>query len=176
MQGYANANNASRDVSSASEGRQWVVLLTHDTRRMMSTPEVHAELQAGTLRRETLVWRAGMSEWVPIAHIAELNVAERNMARPNMAMSNMPAPYEGYEHAMPAGRQAQQPAHPVHPAPVHARRRAATPDPALVMELVTTGAVALIVVAVTSYLLSLGGAFAAGGGAAPHSPPGAAAH
>ena len=171
MQGYANANNASRDVSSASEGRQWVVLLTHDTRRMMSTPEVHAELQAGTLRREVLVWRAGMSEWVPIAHIAELSIAELSIARPNM-----PAAYDGYEHAMPAGRQAQEPAHPVRPAPVHARRRAATPDPALVMELVTTGAVALIVVAVTSYLLSLGGAFAAGGGAAPHSPPGAAAH
>ena len=171
MQGYANANNASRDVSSASEGRQWVVLLTHDTRRMMSTPEVHAELQAGTLRREVLVWRAGMSEWVPIAHIAELSIAELSIARPNM-----PAAYDGYEHAMPAGRQAQEPAHPVRPAPVHARRRTATPDPALVMELVTTGAVALIVVAVTSDLLSLGGAFAAGGGAAPHSPPGAAAH
>jgi len=147
MSAYSNAHSAARGAHPPADGRQWVVLLTPDTRRMMSTPEVQAEVSAGTLARETLVWRAGMAEWMAIASIGELDVP---MARPH--------------RAPPAGSWDAPAAHPRHAGHAHARpqahRRASSSE--LMQELVTTGAVAAIVVAMTLYMLSLGGAFAPG--------------
>jgi hypothetical protein len=145
MSAYTNAHSATRGAHSPADGRQWVVLLTPDTRRMMSTHEVQAEVSAGTLARETLVWRAGMNEWLPIANIGELDVP---VARP---------------HRAPPGVSWDAPAAlPRHAA--HARPQAHRPvsSSEILQELVTTGAVAAIVVAMTLYMLSLGGAFAPG--------------
>lgn len=147
MSAYTNAHPATRDAHPPVDGRQWVVLLTHDTRRMMSTHEVQAEVSAGTLARETLVWRAGMNEWLPIASIGELDVpvARPHRAPPGMSWDAPAAP----------------PRHAGHP---HARQQAHRPASSseILQELVTTGAVAAIAVAMTLYMLSLGGAFGPG--------------
>jgi GYF domain 2 len=148
MSAYTNAHSAARGAHPPADGRQWVVLLTPDTRRMMSTPEVQAEVSAGTLARETLVWRAGMSEWMAIGNIGELDVplAQQHRAPPGMSW------------------EAPAPAHPRHAGHAHARQHAHRPvsSSELMQELVTTGAVAAIVVAMTLYMLSLGGAFTPG--------------
>jgi hypothetical protein len=148
MSAYSNAHSAARGAHPPADGRQWVVLLTPDTRRMMSTPEVQAEVSAGTLARETLVWRAGMSEWMAIASIGELDVplAQHHRAPSGMsweAPAAAPPRHAGHAHA----RQ-------------HAHRPASSSE--IMQELVTTGAVAAIVVAMTLYMLSLGGAFTPG--------------
>lgn len=144
MSAYTNAHSAALGAHPAADGRQWVVLFTPDTRRMMSTPEVRAEVSAGTLARETLVWCAGMTEWMPIASIGELDVPvawpQRAPAPPSWEPSH-PAPHAGHGHARP---------------PV--QRRASSSE--IMQELVTAGAVAAITVAMTVYMLSLGGAFA----------------
>jgi hypothetical protein len=148
MSAYSNAHSAARGAHPPADGRQWVVLLTPDTRRMMSTPEVQAEVSAGTLARETLVWRAGMNEWMAIASIGELDVP---MARPHRG-----PPAVSWEAAGAAP--------PRHAGHAHARPQAHRPASSseLMQELVTAGAVAAIMVATTLYMLSLGGAFAAG--------------
>ena len=61
-----------------AEGQQWLVLINPAMRRMMSTLEVQTEVRAGTLPRETLAWRAGMSEWVALGAIQELGLPNRN--------------------------------------------------------------------------------------------------
>jgi hypothetical protein len=147
MSAYTNAHSAGRGAHPPSDGRQWVVLLTPDTRRMMSTPEVQAEVSAGALARETLVWRAGMTEWMAIGSIGELDVpVAQHRAPPGMSWEAPAA-----AHPRHAGH-----AHSRH----HAHRRASSSE--IMQELVTTGAVAAIMVAMTLYMLSLGGAFAPG--------------
>jgi len=164
MQAYSNAHG----VNPSAEGREWVVLLSPDTRRMMSTHEVQAEVSAGTLPRETLVWRAGMSEWLAIASIGELDVPVRQQRSAPAPGWNAPASpsQRAAAHTMPRAHVQVQ----------HHHHHASAPNPQLVQEIVTTGAVAMIGVAVTLYMLSLGGAFAAGGVHGPsHAAPAASA-
>jgi len=172
MQAYSNAHGAARGVNHSSDGREWVVLLSPDTRRMMSTQEVQAEVSAGTLARETLVWRAGMSEWMAIGTIGELDVP--------MARQQRPPPAPGWEAPPPAAAPSRRPAaHTLPRGHMHQPSHhpyASEPNPQLIQEVVTTGAVAMIGVAVTLYMLSLGGAFAAGGvHSAAHTAPASSA-
>jgi hypothetical protein len=155
MSAYTNAHSAARGAHPPADGRQWVVLLTPDTRRMMSTLEVQAEVSAGTLARETLVWRAGMNEWMAIGSIGELDVP---VARPHRA-----PPGQSWE--APGAVHPRQAMHPHQAGHAHARAHAHRPASSseLMQELVTSGAVAAIMVAMTLYMLSLGGAFAPGG-------------
>lgn len=146
MSAYSNAHGTAHGANHPSDGRQWVVLLTPDTRRMMSTPEVQAEVSAGTLSRETLVWRAGMTEWMAIGHIGELAVPFAREHRAPPAASWEPPMERSHQPAVHTPRRPQ------------AQRRISNTE--IMQELVTTGAVAAIVVAMTLYLLSLGGAFA----------------
>lgn len=73
-------------MDSMVQGHEWLVLINREDRRKMSTREVRAEVRAGTLARQTLVWRAGMNSWASIDSIAEL------------------APAEGSSPAVPRGR------------------------------------------------------------------------
>lgn len=146
MSAYSNAHGAAQGANHPADGRQWVVLLTPDTRRMMSTLEVQAEVSAGVLARETLVWRAGMAEWMAIGHIGELAVPFAKEHRAPHAAS-WESPMAQSHH--PAGHAYARP---------QTQRRVSNAE--IMQELVTTGAVAAIVVAMTLYLLSLGGAFA----------------
>lgn len=149
MSAYTNAH--ARGAYPPADGREWVVLLTPDTRRMMSTREVQAEVSAGTLARETLVWRAGMNEWLAIASIGELDVpsARAHGAPPAMR-------WEAPAAAQP------RPAGHGHAGHGHAHAHRPSSNSEIVQELLTTGAVAASVVALTIYMLSLGGAFAPG--------------
>lgn len=70
-------------MNSMVQGQEWWVLINREDRRKMSTREVRAEVRAGTLARQTLVWRAGMNAWASIDSIAELAPAEaRSPAAP----------------------------------------------------------------------------------------------
>jgi hypothetical protein len=132
------------------EGQEWLVLINQDNRRMMSTREVQAEVQAGLLARETLVWRAGMNAWASIGSIAEL--AAQN-SRPTVPRQRPPGYNPRLAETMPANRiiAAQY----LRPAPA--------PNPQLMLELMATGAVVALIVAITSYSLYTAGAFKAGG-------------
>jgi hypothetical protein len=147
MSAYTNAHSAARGAYPPADGREWVVLLSPDTRRTMSTPEVQAEVRAGKLARETLVWRAGMSEWLAIAAVGELDVPPlQPHLEPAAAGWQPPAVQQrsaGHAHARP-----------------HAHPAASSAEAS--QELVMAAAVAAIMVATTLFLLSLGGAFAPG--------------
>jgi hypothetical protein len=172
MQAHSNAHGAARGVNHSADGHEWMVLLSPDTRRMMSTHEVQAEVSAGTLARETLVWRAGMSEWMAIGSIGELDVpvARQHRPAPGWDAPAAPSPRPAAQTQPRAHLQHQQYQH------EHYHQHASAPNPQLMQEVVTTGAVAMIGVAVTLYMLSLGGAFAAGGvHSAAHAAPASSA-
>src|SRR5688572_16053586 len=47
----------------------WLVLLGGTDQRPMAAVDLRAAVQSGAVALETLVWRAGMSEWAPIGSI-----------------------------------------------------------------------------------------------------------
>lgn len=160
---HAHGQHAQQQHAPAhhAEGQEWLVLINPAMRRMMSTLEVQAEVRAGTLPRETLAWRAGMSEWLPLGAIQELGLPNRNPTVRTTPALGWDAPLAPTAHA---DHQASAPRQHVHSAVSGAARRPRSlPNPQLGSELVSAGAAALIIVAVTTYLLSLGGAFQAGG-------------
>jgi hypothetical protein len=143
------------------EGQEWLVLLDQDNRSKMSTREVQANVQAGKLARETLVWRAGMSAWASIGSIAELATQS---SRPTVPRGQPPAKYNPrFAETVASSYRAAQYA-----------RRPAAPSPNLMLELVATGAAVLLTVLATSYALYTAGAFQAGS-ARPHTHAGAPA-
>jgi hypothetical protein len=143
-----------RNVNSRLEGQEWLVLLDQDNRSKMSTREVQAHVQAGKLARETLVWRAGMSDWASIGSIAELAMQS---SRPTVPRGQAPARYNPrFAETVASSHRAAQYA-----------RRPAAPSPHLMLELVATGAAVLLTVLATSYALYTAGAFQAGS-ARPH--------
>jgi hypothetical protein len=93
---YAEDDDAVTQLMDAPLGDQeWMVQVTALDRRMMSMPQLLSELQSGKLSNRTLVWRGGMDDWSPIAHIDELSqLAARPMgSSPRMALGTMqPAP------------------------------------------------------------------------------------
>jgi hypothetical protein len=148
------------------EGQEWLVLINRDDRRLMSTREVRAKVQAGLLARETLVWRAGMSAWESIGSIGELasqsprpaqssSRPAQSSSRPAQSSSRptMPRRSPGYNprlaETMPANRDLAQRYAP-RPAPRNSQRTS---------ELVATGATVVLTVLVTSYALYSAGVF-----------------
>lgn len=93
---YAEDDDAVTQLMDAPLGDQeWMVQVTALDRRMMSTPQLFTELQSGKLSNKTLVWRGGMDDWLPIAHVEELSqVGARPMgSSPRMALGNLqPSP------------------------------------------------------------------------------------
>jgi uncharacterized protein DUF4339 len=146
-----------------SAGQEWLVLINPAMRRMMSTREVQAEVRAGTLPRETLAWRAGMSEWAALGAIQELGLPNRNptvRTTPALGWDAPLAPTARPEEHVPPRQ---------HPGVSMTSHHASAPSPQLVLELMSAGAVAMLIVALTTYLLSVGGAFQPG--SAHHTEP-----
>jgi hypothetical protein len=116
----------------------------------MSTREVQANVQAGKLAPETLVWRGGMSAWASIGSVAEL-----------AAPSSLPTvprrqPQAGYnprfaQTVISSHRAAQQ----------HGQRPTVS-SPRLALALMATAAAVFVSVLGTSYALYTAGAFQAG--------------
>jgi hypothetical protein len=71
---YSDEDDAVTQLMDAPLGaEEWMVQITPLDRRMMSTDQLIAEIATGSLvKRDMLVWRAGMSDWAPIARIDEL--------------------------------------------------------------------------------------------------------
>jgi hypothetical protein len=144
------------------EGQQWLVLLNSDMRRMMSTREVQAEVRAGTLTRDTLVWRAGMAAWQSISSISEFGLSNNRPTVPRARAAGWDAPLASPRPDAASGHDAYE-------------SRSHAQSPQLVLELIATGAAVMLIVAVTSYALFAGGAFQAGSSHAPASSPEAGA-
>ena len=95
---YSEEDDAVTQLMDAPLGEQeWMVQITPRDRRMMSTEQLLGELATGNLvTPEMLVWRAGMSDWAPIAGIDELRVGRAVMnALPMNALPErrpLPAP------------------------------------------------------------------------------------
>jgi hypothetical protein len=152
MPTYAGVNIMARQMNPTVDGQEWLVLINQDNRRMMSTREVQAEVQAGTLPRETLVWRAGMAAWASIGSVAEL--ATQNM-RPTVPRARAAVGWDSplAETARPGSPYDDQ----------RQFSRAQPPSAQLVLELFATGAAVLLIVLLTSYTLYAAGVFQAGG-------------
>lgn len=71
---YSDEDDAVTQLMDAPLGEQeWMVQITPQDRRMMSTEQLLSELATGNLvQRDMLVWRTGMSDWTPIARVEEL--------------------------------------------------------------------------------------------------------
>jgi hypothetical protein len=163
MPTYAATNVMAHQINPTVEGQQWLVLINPDMRRMMSTREVQAEVRAGTLARETLVWRAGMAAWQSISSISELGVSNNRPTVPRARAAGWDAPLAASPRPEAVG------AYDAYESRSHAQ------SPQLMLELIATGAAVLLTVAVTSYTLFAGGAFQAGSPHAPASSPEAGA-
>jgi hypothetical protein len=138
----------------------------------MPTDALRAAVQAGAVPPQMLVWRPGMSTWVPVGSVQEL-------MQPAAGYAYDPALVPGPTSAQQAAGQylssrgpglgetttyaAWDPPEGRSPAP-----RSHTPAPTqlpsnLPSELMATGMVVFGIVMFTLYMLSLGGAFEAGG-------------
>jgi uncharacterized protein DUF4339 len=74
---YSEEDDAATQLLETLLGEQkWLVQITPYDRRFMDTAELVSETQKGRLvARETLVWRGGMLNWLPIAEVPALPFA-----------------------------------------------------------------------------------------------------
>ncbi|HKO93034.1 MAG TPA: GYF domain-containing protein [Polyangiaceae bacterium] len=93
---YSEDDDAVTQLMDAPLGDQeWMVQVTALDRRMMSTDQLVADLQAGKLSSKTLVWRGGMEDWLPIARVeglAQAAGAPASSPAPRMNVLAAPAP------------------------------------------------------------------------------------
>jgi hypothetical protein len=91
---YSEEDDAVTRLMEAPLGDQdWMVQVTALDRRMMSTPQLLSELSAGRISSRTLVWRGGMSDWLPIARVDELSRASAApVSAPSRAFVNLAPP------------------------------------------------------------------------------------
>lgn len=67
---YSEDDNAvTQEVAGLISEPRWLVQFTALDRRMMDTSDVISALLDGTIQRETLVWRGGMDDWVPVGRL-----------------------------------------------------------------------------------------------------------
>jgi predicted nucleic acid-binding protein len=85
MATYSEDDDSATQVVEALAGEpKWIVQITPLDRRMMTSEELVAELERGSLiGQETLVWRGGMSDWLPVARVEGLPVVARRGAAPS---------------------------------------------------------------------------------------------
>jgi hypothetical protein len=93
---YAEDDDAVTQQMEAPLGDQeWMVQVTALDRRMMSMAQLMSELQVGKLSNNTLVWRGGMDDWLPIARVEELSQAALRPLSPPSRLAlgkSLPAP------------------------------------------------------------------------------------
>jgi hypothetical protein len=73
-------------AAGAPEAREslWAVSFADDDDREMTVREIEAALESGEIDADTIVWREGMEDWLPLSEVAELRplVAHRISAAP----------------------------------------------------------------------------------------------
>jgi hypothetical protein len=91
---YSEDDEAATRLLETLLGEQkWLVQITRYDRRFMHTAELVSELQKGTLiHRETLVWRGGMLNWLPVAEVPALPLAVQALARTRPLATFEPSP------------------------------------------------------------------------------------
>jgi len=70
LDAYSEDDNAvTQEVSGMLHEPRWLVQFTSLDRRLLETTDVISALLSGAIRRETLVWRGGMDDWVPVGRL-----------------------------------------------------------------------------------------------------------
>ncbi len=156
----------------------WVVHLGAADQRTVAAADLRAALQAGTLAPQTMVWRAGLSGWVPVGSVGELQPSgfgpgglgwlppHATAEPPNSAQ--LAAERYLSTHGPGLGDTTTYAAW--DPPEGRAPSRPAVPAADRVSELIATGLVVFGIAMSTLYLLSLGGAFEPGS-PTPHPAP-----
>jgi hypothetical protein len=115
---------------------EWTVALSAQDRRRLSSSQVASGVQRGELQTGMLVWRRGMSGWLPIASVAEL--APRTLPFQSFAPPSLPSPVSAppppvqapAARRMPNLASAQRPTPHAQVAKLEARRLPPMPPPA----------------------------------------------
>lgn len=89
MAAYSEEDDSATQIAPAlMDEPKWIVQITPLDRRMMSSEELVAELERGSLiGQETLVWRGGMSDWQPVARAEGLPVVAQRRATPRAELA-----------------------------------------------------------------------------------------
>jgi len=158
----------------------WLVLVAAGDQRTVQTSALRAALQARAIAPETLVWRAGMSNWAPLGSIGELVQQPAPPApgwdvQPTQAPSSAQRAAEQYLSTRGPGLGDTTTYAAWDPPQGRVVARQPAPPANVTSELLATGMVVFGIVMFTLYVLSLGGAFEPGGGTqaahgASHSP------
>jgi hypothetical protein len=147
----------------------WLVLVGAGDQRTVQTAALRAALQARAIAPETLVWRAGMSNWAPVGSIGELVQAAAPAPAgwdvPQTQPSSAQQAAQQYLSARGPGLGDTTTYAAWDPPQGRVVARASAPATNITSELLATGMVVFGIVMFTLYVLSLGGAFEAGGGA-----------
>src|SRR5688572_8201091 len=70
LDAYSEDDNVvTQEVEAMLHEPRWLVQFTSLDRRLMDTSEVISALLGGTIRRDTLVWRGGMDDWLPVGRL-----------------------------------------------------------------------------------------------------------
>jgi hypothetical protein len=70
LDAYAEDDDvATQQVEASLLEPRWLVQITSLDRRLMDTSEVISALLGGSIRRETLVWRGGMEDWISVGRL-----------------------------------------------------------------------------------------------------------
>lgn len=62
-------DSVTQQVEALLNEPRWLVQFTSLDRRLLDTSEVISALLGGTIRRDTLVWRGGMEDWLPVGRL-----------------------------------------------------------------------------------------------------------
>ncbi len=82
---------------------EWTVSMTGEDERQMSQLQIAEEMQRGTITGDTYVWRDGMSDWLPVAQIPDLQALLARVASAGHAAhapAHAPAPVHEENHGL----------------------------------------------------------------------------
>ncbi|HSQ63852.1 MAG TPA: zinc-ribbon domain-containing protein [Polyangiaceae bacterium] len=94
------------DYTAHSGGDPWTVNVSDGDQRSMTSGELVAAFQTGTVNEETYCWKDGMSDWLPLREIPELYAA--CTAGPQPTMNPDVSAYDPQQQPPPADDQPTQ--------------------------------------------------------------------
>ncbi len=112
----------------------WLISFGDDDDREMSSGQIADALLKGTIDEETIVWRDGMDDWLPLSAVAELRLAVSQAQRAQATGGFLGT-------GMSLGKKADSPPDSEEEAPISIEPESLNPDS--VEEITSSGAVAL---------------------------------
>src|SRR5262245_23584582 len=69
---FASSGPVADYTQQASADEMWTILITDDDQRSVTATQLAELAAAGTINYETLAWKDGMADWLPISQIEGL--------------------------------------------------------------------------------------------------------